>query len=371
MDTEQYQIIVKLVHEGKHDDVVQFIKLAISERIKVDLSETKEDFANFSEEEFQLKTALSSLSDKPDQENLFEYLLNLDFDEKSNISKKKEELIWSFYNRFFPIRIAIDCLAGMIREREEKWIELEEFQEAATEDAQRICKRIKEYEYDKKLLRNQKISTGLPLHPIETKNIKRITERRKIEDRIDNGKRRFKKQIIGNHTKKTVNGQISHHFEGGCFSMGLISVKVSNDQCYVTLSKLGLDLVKMKNPILHEKDFRQVFSQDEVNLIFHKIISEFPLEENITNIVMDLINQIPVVNYEKIHEIFMEHKEQIFKFYSKNPEHLNTDQKKRILDQARASTMGRLAELKIINWNINPKGKSEYSLGDVIKVVRS
>jgi len=44
---------------------------------------------------------------------------------------------------------------------------------------------------------------------------------------------------------------------------------------------------------------------------------------------------------------------------------------KKIMDQTRGAIMGRLSELRIVNWEINKKGLSEYSLNsEKIKLLK-
>ena len=149
LDSELVRKIQKLIQEGKYDDIHQFIKLAISNQIEEDFSVGKQVLINSDidiEEPVEEKAAPEELS--------FDYLSNLDFNEKSDVQKEKYEvLIWSFYNRFFPVRIAINCLASMIKE-DNKWIELEDFQKTATDIAQEVCKTLKAYEYENNLKRN-------------------------------------------------------------------------------------------------------------------------------------------------------------------------------------------------------------------------
>ena len=51
---------------------------------------------------------------------------------------------------------------------------------------------------------------------------------------------------------------------------------------------------------------------------------------------------------------------------------LSQKRKKDILTQARVGTMGRLSELRIVNWSIDKKGVSNYNINkDVLSVVNS
>jgi hypothetical protein len=61
----------------------------------------------------------------------------------------------------------------------------------------------------------------------------------------------------------------------------------------------------------------------------------------------------------------------ILKFYSNKFDDLKKDEIKKFIDQARGATMGRLSELRIVNWEINKKGLSEYSLNsDKLKLLK-
>jgi len=57
----------------------------------------------------------------------------------------------------------------------------------------------------------------------------------------------------------------------------------------------------------------------------------------------------------------------VLDFYNiNNLDSLNNELRKKKVTQWRLATMGRLSELKVVNWTINEKGDSEFTLPKVI-----
>ena len=64
---------------------------------------------------------------------------------------------------------------------------------------------------------------------------------------------------------------------------------------------------------------------------------------------------------DEIQKIFEGYKKLIFEYYSNEPENLDVKKKEEKITQTRVATMGRLAELKIVNWKIKEREISRYS----------
>ena len=88
-----------------------------------------------------------------------------------------------------------------------------------------------------------------------------------------------------------------------------------------------------------------------------KIISKFQLENIIIKKISETLKEKNLTS-DEIDKIY---KNEMMTFYSDlEPE--DREQLLRTLTQGRVATMGRLSELKVVNWEINKEGKSVYSL---------
>ena len=357
VESDLYQRIEKLVQDRKYHDAIQFIKIAITNQLQEEEARDKTSMQyeeHESPEEISEKIRLHEFELEQELEELRSGLSTLTI-EKSSMEKEDEYFIWSFYNRFFPVKIAIFQLANLMKER--SWIDLNEWQESATLMAQGWYRYLKEYEIEHEIRMNEKLTVGLPTHPYELEKVnkRRKRERIKLEKKIASSKSRFMEQFVGRHNRK------NDSFEGACFTMGLISAKTSGMSTLVSLTDLGREFALIKNPIIHEKKMTHSFSDDEIKFVYEKIISQFTAEQQI---IKDVINELKdkSMTSDEIQKIFEQHKKFIFEYYSNEPEKLENKKKVEKITQTRVATMGRLSELKIVDWEIKERGISHYSL---------
>ena len=357
--SDLYKKIQELIQDGKYDDIHQFIKIAIDNQIQ----EEHGGFEHASEKMVLEENSISQTTDELSRlekashdiwEELEEKLKELK-SEVSDLTPEKEELIWSFYNRFLPIKIVILRLAKLIS-LDRPWIEIEDLQESALRFAQQISKQLRDYEDENRITRNAKLSVGLPLSEADLKGLRKKSEIRKMTAKIDSSKKRFKNQFVGRYIKK------DETFEGICFSMGLMNVKMANNVCFVSITDLGKEFALLENPVLSELKFERSLSDPEIRFIFKNILPRFPTENRIVHQVIDAISHKGELNSKQLEPIFYEHKEVLFQFYSKDPRNLTNKRKEDIIVQTRVAAMGRLSELRIVKWNINKVGISEYTL---------
>lgn len=351
VESDLYQQIENLVKEGKYQDIIQFIKIAISNQLQEEKSDEIIEYPIN-----RLSTTLERNQTTPENslkelEEIKKSLENFQF-EKSEINREYDDLIWNFYNRLFPVKIAIYQLAKMLTEK--KWADLEEWKEISVKVAQNWYKILREYELENEIKMNERLTIGLPTHEFELKKLKKKNEIIKMQKKIESSKNRFMNQFVGRYNKKT------ETFEGACFSMGFISGKLIGVNCFVSLTELGKQFALLENPIITNKKFNQVFSNDEVKLIYNKIIPQFKTE---SQIIKEVINGLKkkTMTSDEIQEIFTEYKKLILGYYSYEPEKLDIDKKKDKIIQARVATMGRLSELKIVDWQVI-SSVSHYSL---------
>lgn len=338
LEGEQSKQIENLVKEGKYSDLYQFIKIAINNQLQ-------EEKAGISENEsIPIGHSIHKATQKAMQD-ILRSLSDVPL-EKSELVPIPEPLIWSFYNRFFPVRVVIQQLAVMVTEK--KWLKLSEVQDQAYVLAQMISETLKNYELEHDISRNEKISTGLPISDSELMQYKK----KKREDKAVASKLRFQDQFVGRYIKR------DSTFKGACFQMRLMGAKIENDECYVSLTELGREFALMKNPIIDDEDYSRAFSDDEVKFIFTKILPQFNLENIIVQrILIELKNKN--LTASEIDEIFLQEKK---KYFESSKSGMSSKDLSETVVSERVATMGRLSELHIVNWKIDHDGKSVYSI---------
>ena len=348
LNSDLFNQIEKLVSEGKYEDFYQFLKIAINNQLQEEKSEV-----NVSEKKIPESSANVKLNrlGQALQQRIVNLITEVPL-EKSEIIPPSKDLIWSFYTRFFPIKVAIRKLATLLYS-EKKWIKLQDLQDEAFFSAEAISDDLRGYEEDKSLPRNEKISTGLPLPKSELHGL-RGGKKKKKEEKLNSSRIRFQEQIVGRPIKKD-----PPDFSGACFEMGLMRVKFEDDECLVTLSETGYEFALMENPILDSDEYIRAFSNEEIRFIKENIISKFQLENKIIELIMTEL-QSKELSADEIDKIFENEKLQYYHNLI-----TDTDFKQKLINSSpseRVAMMGRLAELRIVHWNINKLGKSVYSL---------
>lgn len=349
VNTDLLEKIENLVKQEKYQDIYQFIKIALNNQIQ-------EESANPEQKQVSENEPISSQLRQhvvESQQDLMRMLSNIPL-EKSQIPTPIQSLIWSFYNRFFPVKIIVNQLAIMMG-TQNTWIELSQLHDTAYGFTELLSSKLREYEESHNLVRNQKISTGLPT-PISEIKKGRGFQRQKIQSKVIASKMRFIEHFIGKLTSKVS----PFEFKGACFELGLMGVKVEGTTCFVTLTDLGRNLALLENPILDHDQYDKVFSDDESDFIVEKIISQFKLENTIVTKILDEVygkHQLIADDIDKIFEkeFLQYHKKE----KPKNPKELASFEKEMV--RIRVATMGRLSELNKVKWTIDKAGKSVYS----------
>ena len=344
IDSDLFSKIEKLVNDGKYSDLYQFVKLALKNQI------LEESNPNETEKKVFPTQSLRNVIEKKTMD-----LARLFSDtslEESELSLIPSPLIWSFYNRFFPIKLILRQILFSVS-KEKQWLELNDIQEEAFTYAESISESLKNYEDEHTLPRNKKLSTGLPSTKSELTGL-RGTKRKKKESKLHASKIRFQDQFVGKISKK-----IDYYtFSGACFEMGLIRVKTDGDKCLISLSETGSKLAIMENPILDNEDYSHAFYKEEVQFIIDQIIPRFKLENQLVDLILKEIKNKDLTS-EEIDKIFVDEKIKFYKDIVKSK-----DEEEKLLKeipQQRVSTMGKLSELRLVNWKIDNKGRSVYS----------
>jgi len=376
VDNDLYEQIENLIKDGKYQDVIQFFKISITNQLQEENAEIqwvkKDEVRNNDESKVNQTDIDKKMRDYLQaQKQVDKSKLSLK-EEKSDLENKYDEFIWSFYNRFFPIKIAVNSLAGLMGEK--GWADLNEWQESAAKSARIWYQELKEYEITADLKMNERYSIGLPTDPSELNKVhkRKKKERIKLEKKILSSKNRFMEQFVGKYNQR------NNEFSGACFEMGLLSIKLGTNSCFVSLSDLGRKFAKLDNPILDnpahwndriDLEYSDTFSNQEVQLIYEEIISKFKVEYEIIKELIKELKQKSMTS-DDIQKIFVKYKKTILEYYPINIQNItkeeSIDKEKNRIIQTRVATMGRLSELKIVNWEIKERGISHYNLNHEI-----
>jgi len=351
LDNDLFKQIQKLVNDGKYQDAHQFIRLALNNQIQ-------EEISGIEQNDKQLILFDEPTTEEVQTIDMSRPSLEINIEEtppqESEIHPEKQDLIWSFYNRFFPVKVVVYQLARLISPTK-PWIELGELQEAAFIFAESVSAKLKANEQDFQLSRNKKLSTGLPSPKYEIYGYKGNMRRQK-EAKFQSSKLRFMEQIVGKPIKKD-----PPSFKGACFSLGLIAVRFAGDTCKVSLTKLGKEFALIKNPIIAQEKFERALSKEETEFILEKIIPKFDLENRIVKKIIISLKKRELSSNE-IDVIFEEEKMKHFESLEGELSSKRKNEIKQSIVQERVATMGRLSELQVVNWEIDKEGKSIYSL---------
>ena len=328
-------------------------------------------------------------------------------------------LMHQSYNRFFPLKILVTALASIINtkkeqgENEYRWIDYEEFSQAAYDTAIELSnklKQLKDPETGKNPRREVRISTGLPiLHMIGEHDVLDMEGKKKIfEEKLDKdekSKERFLLCFVGPKPSsfmrifdkaecKRCKKKFDEHYEsshgfsghnkfvGALNETGLVYIRKNKHRIEITLSKIGYDFFNYDNPFLdnievknlatgvtefHKNDDglidKKVFSDDEMNFITKEIIPRFDLEGKIIDSVIKWMKNKSEVDgiqldtpIEKIVLDWVKKNKSAAKEEGIDPREWNGSQ----IGSYRHATMSRLAEIGKVTWIMKPKKLKGY-----------
>ena len=186
---------------------------------------------------------------------------------------------------------------------------------------------------------------------------------------------RTKDIMVGKtRTSRALGGR---HFEGALSGMGLVYAFEEDGKIFVTLTETGRRFFLEESPIFPSNDFSKgAFTKKESDFIMNEIIPQRELEKSITDRIISTIKEFEKTKKEgfwkkkDLAELESAIQSEYVKFVKKNPEtskkfniaHLAIDnvKTKAKMKQKRLAVMGRLAEIGVIEWNINKDSISEY-----------
>ena len=280
-------------------------------------------------------------------------------------------LLFGHYSRIFPAQIGLHVLGNLMRKLDSTMIHFDTFTKEAYDVAEEIAEEyLAKERKDDRLKRVKKISIGLP-KPYD-EDI--ITSEQAIKEQ------RYKDRNFGK-IKKTKEG--GKTFEGLMSALGLIRVFENRDEVSVTFSEDGKKLYLMKNPIFKEID-DAAFSPEEQEFVIKHLISKRELEAKLLDVAKKII-QDSKNESNTVKEIDVAFQKEIKKFtetYSdsnmstrlekmikiteevieENSQNKVEDRKQTAIEAVRIATLGRMAEVGIIDWETNSERKSMYSI---------
>lgn len=276
-------------------------------------------------------------------------------------------LLYGFYSRLLPVKIVLTVLAHILERSKSSKVELKDFRVHAYDIAEELAETLSKYENKHDVPRNEKMSTGLPKKGTEEED----------KDKIAMAQKRFKDQFIGKVRKSRITK--IDHFEGALSALGLVYVTQEDDKVFVSLTELGKKFFLIENPVVQGEYEKGPLTKQESDFIMKELIPQRELEKQFVDTAISVIKRITTKDKtteddkKMTYVLDVEFLETVKKYIDKNPkvldlynldhlDSLNTESTKKKIVQWRLATMGRLSELKIVNWTINEKGDSVYTL---------
>ena len=279
-------------------------------------------------------------------------------------------LLSGFYSRFLPVKIVLTTLGHILERTKDTKVELKDLRVQSYDIAEEFADILSKYENEHETPRNKKISTGLPKKGREDKD----------QEKIAMAQKRFKDQFVGKVRKSRITKK--DHFEGALSALGLVYAFEEDEKIFVSLTELGKEFFLMDNPVIEGEYKKGPLTKLESNFILKKLIPQRELEEKFIETAVSIVKRFQKgatqpktlkKDYEKItHTLdtkikdvikeYLKNNSNVRELYSLNHLESNSETVQRKITQWRLATMGRLAELKVVDWRINDKGDSEYSL---------
>ena len=206
-------------------------------------------------------------------------------------------LIYYWQNRILPIKFVLAVLGALMVSKGNALVTLDELEKAVISDADGFVKKNstsyaantsdEEIKFSEKKFKD--ILVGFPMSvtplPWEKKDMKHNSTQ------VLRSRRRFCEQFLGRYMKakkRNVEGMA-----GACFEMGMLEAyehtnKDGQTKAFIMLTKLGLELLCIENPILSSvydnKSLPEImFSEKERALFMDNILPRFELENDVVS----------------------------------------------------------------------------------------
>ena len=293
-------------------------------------------------------------------DNTSKFIAQLEISKPNNVYEYNgHPLLFRFYSRFLPVKIVMAVLANILYEKNQTKVKLTDFRTAAYDIAEEISSHLTGIEKQNSVPRNKKISTGLPKKGKEDEDIEKIAQAQK----------RFKDQYVGKIRKDRETGE--EFVEGAPGALGLIYLFEENGEKFVSMTEKGRRFALMYNPIVSGNYKENAITKEESKFILNDLIPDIELEKQFIDAALNTIKTHK--GKERITDVLDEEFLKTFKEYeAKNPKKVADHALNNLLTLAdditrkrivgwRVATMGRISELRIVNWEFNSSGESEYA----------
>lgn len=193
-------------------------------------------------------------------------------------NKSSAGLIHRLHTKILPVKFSLMCLSKMIIEKNNPWIDLNEFKNYTSESAKIFIKK-----FEATLIQSKfKVKTGFPI--VKVNEFKSEDETQLL---LARSVKRFTEEFVGRKLQKHQGIQMG----GALFEMNLIKAKIVKDEnikksgnIFVTLSRDGKEFVSYKNQLIDfvfentQNEPSSIFSQQEREFYLKKILPEFDFE---------------------------------------------------------------------------------------------
>ena len=327
------------------------------------------------------------------KDSIIKFIKDIDFkkvqsrEEWTEISYDGWPLLWNYYSRILPAKIAIMGIADIMNRKQSDIIELDEINKAHIYDlAEELSEILRREENKKGLKKADKFSTGLP-KPISLDEIQSDKDKQTQYNSVE----RYKDRIIGKPRKDRSSGKIS--FDGMLSALGLIRTFTDEkNNVYVTLTENGKEFCLRENPIINE-EYTSALSVKESHFLVTKVLPERGLEYRLMQTAVITVDahskkKTAASITDELDIAFLNTIKKYLKSENEN-EYIRADVNDLVIDKTelmkmenvklkaedkkekqtpvqayRVATMGRLSEMSVLKWTIEMDTSSSYEIAD-------
>lgn len=271
-------------------------------------------------------------------------------------------LLFKLYSRFLPVKITMAVLANMLYEKKSSDVSLDSLRGSAYDIAEEIAAKLASEEREWKVRRNKRVSTGLPTKAA-------ASDKAEIEKKA-HAQKRFKDQYVG-RVRKDREAKVSYA-DGAPAALGLVTMFEEGGAQRVTLTDAGRRFCMLDNPIVRgEYKVGSSLSNEESDFIGRELLTRLPLEDAFARSAVKAVKRAGAdgASTKVLDNVFSK---EARIYAKKNPEKAKKfgieggnggGTNARIVGW-RVATMGRLAELGIVEWRVLKGGESRFLQGN-------
>lgn len=308
LDPNTYEKIRALVADGKYDSVDQFLRAGADNQLSIEVSN---------------KASLRSYESTDDPVTQFQWNYNPAPDPPTRSPfplDRSEQLLFSQYYRFIPLKFAMVELAEVTADRGSP-VELDEFREHIQSAVKPLRDALVNWETNANVKKHERFSTGFP-------------------KRDSNNPERSMTRYLDHYV-----GKFRHEAgepAGLGHQLGLVSIRLDDDRETIALTPAGRRFLALDNPLLAEgpdRDRAPLSDQEQEFLVTH-IRRTLSWEYDFIEFVYDTIDQ---------HEgTYTEHMERFRMFLKQAPNFTQDPSDNRVRSHT-AGTISRMVDLGLLN----------------------